>query len=87
MAPVPLQGLEWARAAFAVRCTRHASTPRVRPDHVPECLDVPALEPLVQESAWHLVWRLRPVLEIAHRADTRSGVAETTATRSRRKVQ
>jgi hypothetical protein len=48
MAPVPLQGLEWARAAFAVRCTRHASTQRVRLDHVPEFQGVPVLELLVR---------------------------------------
>ena len=86
-APVPLQGLEWVRVAFVVRCIRHASILRVRPVHVPECQCVPVSELLVQELEQHLVWRLRRVLRIARRAAMRNGAAETIATKSRRKVQ
>jgi len=87
MAPVPLQGLEWVRVVFVVRCIRHASTPQVRPVHVRECQGVPVLELLVLGSAQHPEWRRRLAQAIAHRADMRNGVAETTATKSRRKVQ
>jgi hypothetical protein len=45
------------------------------------------LELLVQELVQRLAWHRRLVLQIGHRADTRSGVAETIATKSRRKVQ
>lgn len=86
-APVLLQGLEWVRVASVVQCIRHASIPRVRLDRVPECRADRALELLVLASAQRLAWRLRPALQIARRADMRSAVAETTATKSRRKVQ
>ena len=84
---VPLQGLEWVRAVFVVRCIRHASTPQVRPVHVRECRGVPVLGLLVLGSAQRREWRRRPAQAIAHRADMRNGVAETIATKSRRKVQ
>jgi hypothetical protein len=87
MAPAPLPGLEWAREVFVVPCIRLASIPRVRQVHAQECQGVPVSELPVQEWAQRLAWRLRLVLPIAHRADMRSGVVETIATRSRRKVQ
>ena len=84
---VLLQGPQWVRVAFAVPCIRPASIPRELRVHVRECRDVRGLEPLVLESAQRLGWRLRLVLQIVRRADTRSVAAEITATKSRRKVQ
>ncbi len=87
MAPVRLQGQEWLRAVFVVRCIRHASIPQARPVHVRECQGVLVLALPAQGSVLRLEWRLRRVLQIVHRADMHSGVAETTAMRSRRKVR
>ena len=81
------QGLEWVRAEFVVRCIRHASILRARLVRVRECRGVRALELRVQELVQRLAWRLRLVLQIGHRVDMRSGVAEIIATKSRRKVQ
>jgi hypothetical protein len=87
MAPVLVRGLQWVRAGFVVRCIRPVSTRRVRQDRVRECRAVQVLEPHVLVSAQRLAWRLRLVLQIARRADMRNAVAETIATKSRRKVQ
>ncbi len=78
---------EWDRAAFGAPCTPHANIPLARLDRVRECLGVLALEHHVPASVSHLAWRPRQALEIGHRVDTRSGAAETIATKSRRKVQ
>ena len=82
-----LQVLEWVRAVFAVPCIRHASIPRARLVRVRECRGGLVSGLRVQELAQRLAWRLRRVLQIAHRADTPSGVVATIATKSRRKVQ
>jgi hypothetical protein len=87
MARAPVQALEWVRVEFVVRCIRRVSTPQVRLVRVRECPGVRALELLVQVSARLLEWRRRRVQAIVHRADMRNGVAETIATKSRRKVQ
>lgn len=78
---------EWVRVVYGVQCTPHANIPLVRLDRVLESLGVRALEHRVPASASHLAWRLRQVLEIGHRVDTRSGAAEIIATKSQRKVQ
>ena len=87
MAPVRLQGLEWVRVVFVVPCIRHASILRVRPVHVRECQDAQVSELRVQGLEQHPAWRRRLEQVIVHRADMRNGVAETIATKSRRKVQ
>lgn len=87
MAPVPLQGLEWVRAEYVVRCIRHGSILPARLVRVRECLGVRALELLVQELVQRLAWHRRLGLQIGHLVDMRSGVAEIIATKSRRKVQ
>lgn len=87
MARAQLPGLEWVREGFVVPCIRRASILRAHPVRVRECQDVPVSGLRAQELAQRLAWRLRLVLQIAHRVDMRSGVAETIATRSRRKVQ
>ena len=81
------QGREWVRAEFVVRCIPHASILPARLVRVRECRGVRALELRVQELVQRLAWRLRLVLQIGHRVDMRSVVAEIIATKSRRKVQ
>ena len=86
-APVPRRGLEWVRVAFVGRCIQRASIPQVRPVHVRECRDVLASELRAQGWVQRPEWRRRLAQAIAQRGDMPNGVAETTATKSRRKVQ
>ncbi len=78
---------EWDRAASGVRCIPRVSIRPVRLDRVLECLDAQGSECRVQELALRRAWLLRQAQEIVHRVDTRSGVGETIATKSRRKVR
>ena len=78
---------EWDRAASVVRCILRANTRQARLDRVLGCLDAQGLEHRVQELALRRAWPLRRAREIVHRVDTRSGVGETIATKSRRKAR
>lgn len=87
MAHAPHPDRAWDQGAFVVPCTQLGSIQRVRRERGRECPDVPALGLLAQVWAQLPEWRPRLEQAIGLRAAMRNGVAETIATKNRRKVQ
>ena len=75
------------QAVCGGRCIPRGNIQRVRQERVLECRAGQGLEHHVRVWALRRVWLRRQGQEIVQHADRRSGVAETIATRSRRKVQ